>query len=555
MKTFCSCWPFLAILVCAATPIPSFAQNLSTLVSFNVTNGANPADSLVQGADGYLYGTTTGGGQNGSGNIFKVANEGAMTVLYSFCADNYFGLVPSFCTDGSGPAAGLVQATDGNFYGVTVLGGINCIPEGAQGCGTVFRMTPSGALTTLYRFCSQANCTDGTSPKSALIQANDGNLYGTTAGNGSTSYGTIFRLTLDGTLSTLYNFSGPDGALPLGALTQGMDGALYGTTEAGGSSQCPFLAQGCGTVFKITLAGTLTTLHNFNSADGASPWGGVQQASNGYFYGTTAGGGAYSNCAGGPCGTLFQIAPDGGLTTLYNFCALPNCSDGASPETGLYQATDGNLYGGTIYGGSLGNYGTIFQITPTGALTTVHQFDAMDGDWPNGTLLQATDGSLYGTTFQGGQGGPGTVFSFSMGLGPFVKTLPSYGESGSAVVILGTNLSSASSVNFNGVGSAFSVLSPSEIVALVPSGASTGVVEVTTPNGTLFSNLPFNVEAPTGGCTVNASSNYTVANVQLMIDEALGLSPAANDLNGDGVINIVDVQISISTALGTACSG
>jgi uncharacterized repeat protein (TIGR03803 family) len=229
MTRLCSCWRALLaiLLVCAATAVPSPAQSLSTLVSFNNTNGANPLSVVIQGLDGYLYGTSQLGGQRGYGNIFKISTDGVMTEFYGVCQHRNLGTPLYFCTDGAYPTAGLVLATDGNLYGVTSQGGTNCSPDG---CGTIFRITPLGVLTTLYNFCSQANCTDGTTPNGALIQANDGNLYGTTSGDGHTSFGSVFRLSLNGTLTTLYNFSGPDGAAPHAPLTQGMDEALYGTT-------------------------------------------------------------------------------------------------------------------------------------------------------------------------------------------------------------------------------------------------------------------------------------------------------------------------------------
>ena len=215
--------------------------------------------------------------------------------------------------------------------------------------------------------------------------------------------------------------------------------------------------------------------------DGAGPSGGLIQATDGNFYGTTYSGGANNgNCTSGTCGTVFKITPEGTLTTLHTF----DYTDGANPEAGLVQATDGNLYGSTN--------GTVFKITTTGTLTTLHS-----GVSPN-ALVQDTNGTFYGTTINGGKsiyhfcgGTCGTIFSLSVGLGPFVETEPASGSVGAAVNILGTNLTGATSVTFNGTAANFIVASSSEITTTVPAGATTGAVKVVTPSGTLSSNVSF----------------------------------------------------------------
>ena len=194
------------------------------------------------------------------------------------------------------------------------------------------------------------------------------------------------------------------------------------------------------------------------------------QATDGNFYGTTNEGGTNSN------GTVFKITPSGVLTTLHNF----NGTDGSGPIVGLVQATDGNLYG-TAQLGRVNNNGTIFEITLTGVFTTLHSFIGTDGNLPQGTLLQATDGNFYRTTTSGGAINNGTFFSLSIGLGPFVKTLPDAASVGTAVEILGTNLAGATSVTFNGTAASFVVFSASNISTTVPVNASTGNVQVMTP--------------------------------------------------------------------------
>jgi uncharacterized repeat protein (TIGR03803 family) len=319
---------------------------------------------------------------------------------------------------------------------------------GTNGHGTLFKITPSGTLTTLYNFCSQSGCADGQFP---------------------------------------------------GALVQGTDGNLYGTTGAGGAAAC---SGGCGTIFKITTTGTLTTLHSFDLTDGVDPDGGLIQGTDGNFYGTTYAGGANnnSNCRVGTCGAVFKITPAGTLATLHSF----DYTDGANPIAGLIQATDGNFYGTTGGGGNCTNFGggcgTVFKSTATGTLTTLHSFDKTDGAFPTGRLVQDTNGTFYGTTFQGGNivyhycgGSCGTIFSLSVGLGPFVETQPASGAVGAAVNILGTSLTGATSVTFNGTAAKFTVVSSSEITTAVPAGATTGEVKVVTPSGTLSSNVSFKV--------------------------------------------------------------
>jgi uncharacterized repeat protein (TIGR03803 family) len=329
----------------------------------------------------------------------------------------------------------VIHATNGNFYGTTT--------EGGNGWGTVFSLTPEGTLTTVYAFCRLTSCRDGALPLAGLIQGGDGNLYGTTSRYGAHGdAGTIFKLTLGGVLTTLYSFCSQikngectDGQYPETGLVQGADGNLYGSTNAGGDSGPD---NNGGTVFKITPSGTLTTIYSFcsqsNCADGGSPPAGLVQGTDGNFYGTTA------TSSGAPIGTIFQITPEGVLTTLYTFCSQTNCTDGETPVAGLVQATDGKFYGATSAGGT-NNYGT--------------------------------------------------VFSLDVGLGPFLEMLPAFGRVGRPVYILGTNLTGATAVSFNGTAATFTVTASSAITTKVPAGATTGPVVVTTPNGTLTSNENF----------------------------------------------------------------
>jgi len=473
----------IIIIFCVTTAVTSPAQStFATLANFDSTNGANPEFpmSLVQGTDGNFYGTTELGGAIGSyGSVFKLAPS--LTTLYSFCAQ-------SECTDGEYPLGGLVQATDGNFYGTTQQGGAN------GNYGTVFQITTGGTLTTLYSFCAQTDCTDGSYPFAGLVQGTDGNFYGTTQQGGANGAGTVFKVSSTGALTTLYSFCAQtdctDGDAPYAGLAQGGDGNFYGTTQGGGANDS-------GTVFKITSAGALTTLYSFCTqalcSDGSSPLGGLIQGANGDLYGTTQGGGA-----NGSYGTVFQITKAGALTTLYSFCAQSGCTDGESPLATLTQATDGNFYGTTSEGGGsnacINGCGTLFKVTAAGQLTTLHSFAVADGYDPSGGLMQATNGILYGTTYGGGTDPLyGTVFSLSAGLGSFVETRPTSGLVGATVTILGTNLTGTTKVSFNGTAAKFTVVSRSEITATVPKGATSGKVQVTTPKKMLNSNAIFRV--------------------------------------------------------------
>ncbi len=452
----------IAVAFCMATVIGSPAQaTFSSLLSFDETNGDVPLGGLVQGTDGDFYGTTTYGGAQFIGTVFKIGPSGKLTTLYSFCSQ-------ANCADGSYPEAGLLQASDGNFYGTTSVGGAY---------GTVFRITSAGSLTTLHSF----DVTDGDSPEAGLLQATNGNFYGTTGYGGSGNGGTVFKITPAGKFTSLYSFctqaTCPDGAYPSG-LIQGSDGNFYGTTANGGAS-------GAGTVFKITSAGRLTTLHSFDTTDGATPRGGLVQATNGILYGTTGYGGS------GDGGTAFEITPAGEFTSLYSFCTQPGCPDGTLPYSTLIQATDGNFYGTTYASAGESGSGTVFEITPAGQLTTLHGFDYTDGSNPSGALLQATNGTFYGTTTNGGANRDGTIFSLATGLEPFVKTLPMSGRVGAKVIVLGTSLTGATIVSFGGTAATFKVASSSEITATVPAGATTGAVTVTTPGTTLSSNAAF----------------------------------------------------------------
>ena len=348
------------------------------------------------------------------------------TVLHSFCAQ-------TGCPDGEQPAVGLMQASDGNFYGVT--SGRYDQSGSCTGCGTVFRISPSGEFATVYTFCRLANCADGVIPMGGLIEGGDGNLYGTTmdGGTGPGGDGTVFRLTFAGVLTTLANFSiasGPE--LPMSALVQGSDGNFYGTTPYGGalSDEC----SGCGTVFQLTPSGVLTQLYAFCSGEvegcyeGENPTARLVQGTDGEFYGTTP-----DSTLGSA--TIFKITSAGDLTTL-----VDPAQEGPS---GLVEGSNGQFYGadsGSFFevnsNGTLSNlanfysssdpflasdgkfydtgddqpYGAIFQVTASGTVTIIYD---LGNNGPTAGVIQGADGALYGVTEGGGASNEGTIYKIS----------------------------------------------------------------------------------------------------------------------------------------------
>jgi uncharacterized repeat protein (TIGR03803 family) len=353
-------------LLCTAT----YAQTVDVLHGFSGGDGASPEGAPIQAADGSLYGTTMNGGSTGLGTVFRVAPDGSFTTLHTFVGGS---------ADGATPLAGLLQATDGNFYGTTYRGG-------AFNEGTVFAMSPSGFVTVLHSFAAGS---DGDLPSAALIQATDGSLYGTTVGGGSSNLGTVFRITTGGMFAVVYSFTGGanDGALPSGGVIQATDGNFYGANGGGVA----------GTIYRMTPAGAVTVLHAFSGGlDGNGP-GPVMQGVDGMLYGTTVSGGASR------LGVLFTMNLDGTFSILHSFAGVP---DGAYPQSGLTQASNGDLYGATWAGGAsfecCSTTGTLYRVHLDGAYEVVHVFGGfIDGAGPLAALTEGLDGNLYGTGHRG----------------------------------------------------------------------------------------------------------------------------------------------------------
>jgi uncharacterized repeat protein (TIGR03803 family) len=253
----------------------SIAPQVQVLWNFGFgTDGSHPFGALVVGADGNLYGATEYGGDSIFGTFYKVTPGGTESVLSSFAGGS----------EGSDLKGGVIQGTDGNFYGTSYDGGANNL-------GTIFKVTPTWVVTTLWSF---GGGTGGELTQSGLLQGKDGNFYGVTTSGGSTGYGTVFKVTPTGVETVLWNFgTGMDGFFPLANLLQGTDGNFYGTTSLGGTNAR-------GTVYKITPSGTETVLWNFDFVTGTEPMGGLTQGVDGNFYGTAAGGGSIGG------GTVFK---------------------------------------------------------------------------------------------------------------------------------------------------------------------------------------------------------------------------------------------------------
>ena len=343
---------------------------LTTLHSFNASEGIPLAAALVLDGSGNLYGTTASGGSSDNGTVFKLDGSGNFTTLHTFAGP-----------DGAHPYSALILDATGNLYGTTGWGG-------AVGYGTVFRLDSSGSLTTLHSFTSS----DGGYPWAALILDASGNLWGTTVFGGAFGSGTVFKLDSSGGL-TVHSLTSPDGFFLNGAVVADVSGNLYGTAFLSGSN-------GWGTVFKLDPAGNLTTLHSFNLSDGANPFAALIRDAAGDLYGTTVNSqGPYGG------GTVFKLDSSGNLTTLHNFSG----SDGAQPYASLILDASGNLYG-TTYGSAV-DYGTVFKLDSSDSLTTLHTFYSyVDGANPWAAPILDAAGNLWGTTSAGGSGGDGTVF-------------------------------------------------------------------------------------------------------------------------------------------------
>lgn len=466
----------LLVLSIAAAPTGAHAQTFTPLYSFNNNGGVDNTDpldfvnpgTLAQGQDGNIYTTSeSGGSQFSSGTFFNMSPAGALSVLYAFDPNKDAGC--------SAPVSGVTLGSDGNFHGA--------LPSCAFGYGEgyVIAMTPAGGRSLQYNFLGTG---DGGQPATAPVEGRDGNYYGTTLhDNGPEGCGTIYQITPAGALTTLHQFTGSDGCNSYAPLTLGSDGNFYGVASGGGSNNE-------GVVFKITTTGQYSVLYNFDISHGNTPRGPLVQGSDGNLYGTADGGvGANAN------GVVFKLSPKTGkIKVLHTFD--PTTGDGRGLFAGLAQANDGNFYGVTSAGGTsvncVGGCGTIFRINSAGTTySKLYDLDGTTGSYPLISLLQHTNGTLYGLSCFGGTYNSGVFFSLNAGLSPLAGLVSTSGPVGATIGILGQGFLGAKKVTFTGGAAAFTVVSDTYLTATVPAGAKTGYVSVKIAGGKLKSSKKF----------------------------------------------------------------
>jgi uncharacterized repeat protein (TIGR03803 family) len=490
-------------LICEAhegksmTGIENYRMFATVLLALTVAFTATTTSAHAQYSVLYKFGFVS----EGPGNPVGAVAQGLDGSLYSTSSaggtynnGTVFKITPAgqmhvlhnfcpqlLCADGSQPEGGLTLRPDGHFIGTTSAGG-------SHNSGTIFDISPDGSLTTLYTFTSGA---DGGSPYAPPILGPDGQFYGVTESGGAASNcGTIYRLST--VFTVLHSFNKTGGCTPVGPLVLGTDGNLYGTTIAGGTKG------GWGTIYRLTYrpgqSTLFTVLDNFDGTTLASPEAQLTEGSDGNFYGTTTGGGTSGK------GVIFKITPSGNLTVLHD---LNGTTDGSGLLTGMAQGTDGNFYGTATFGANDSvncapqGCGTLFLITPAGSFSILYTFDFTTGNAPDSTPFQHTNGLFYGDTARGASQecgsnfGCGVFYSWNSNLMPFVSTVQLMGAVGSTVEILGQGFTSSSTVSFNGVAATTTVQSGTSLWATVPTGATTGFVTVTTSTGTLTSNRQF----------------------------------------------------------------
>jgi uncharacterized repeat protein (TIGR03803 family) len=444
------------ICVLAAT---LHAQSYKVLYTFSYRpSGAQGV--IAQNRGGSLLTTALDTGANDRGVVFRVTTSGAVTVLHQFKA-----------TEGAVPQGGVTLGTNGQFYGTTSYGPL--LGDGSSSAGAIFEMTPAGTVKILHEFTGG---NDGSIPTTAPIQSLAGQFYGTTPGLGTFTSGTVYRINQDGGgFNTLHVFSGADGSGPW-PVVQSTNDWFYGTAVQGGTHNE-------GVIFRISSSGKFEALYNFDGTHGAFPDGGLIQANDGNFYGATSQGGAYSQ------GVLFRMTPTHQVTVLRNFTGG---SDGTSPHA-LIEGSDGYLYGISDTPNAFGG-GFLFRISTSGEFTVLHNFERATG-WNPVAVTQHTNGLLYGDTYNGGSYGLGVFYRYDLGLPPFVTYLPSWGSPGLPVDILGSGFTTYSQAFFNGVRAQIITVSPNYMRVVVPHGATSGWITVTTSKGTLKSNKKFIVHS------------------------------------------------------------
>jgi uncharacterized repeat protein (TIGR03803 family) len=523
--------PMLAVAILfGATAASAQTFTFSKLYNFGTNTGdpRNPSwpGVFAQGRDGNLYSTSQAGGI-GYGTVFQLTPAGEVKVLYQF--------------PGGTERSGLTLGTDGYLYGTTFT-------LGTYGEGSVFKIATDGTgYKTLYSFKAG---TSGYNPSTAPIQGVDGNFYGTTT-YGITGPGSVYKMTPAGVLTTLHNFDKTHGFDPT-ALLQATDGNFYGTTLGGGTlNGGPSIN---GVIFKMTAAGKFTVLHNFTGTDGQGPYGPIIQASDGNLYGTTRTGGSSGY------GVVYKITPAGVYTVLHNFKAF---GAGSGPFAGLVQATDGKFYGATTGPGNI-----LYQITTAGIYTILYTFTPTTGQLPFVSLFQNTNGILYSDTAGGGTGSLckcGVAYSLNAGLHPFVALVTTSGKAGQTIEILGNGLTGTTSVKFGTGSASFTVVSDTYMTAVAPATGTTGAVTVTTPSGFRVSSKNFRVlpvissfsptSGPVGSQVVITGTGLTqTTKVTFGGVAATNFTKSATQVTAMVPTGAVTGKIGITTAGGTATS-
>jgi uncharacterized repeat protein (TIGR03803 family) len=531
------------VVIFAGAAVPAQAQTPTTLHAFPLgsIDACEPEDNIVQGRDGNMYGVGVSCGTFGGGAVYKISPTGVESVVFNF---------PS---GWSSCFSGLTLGSDGNFYGT-------CFTT-PTGNGSIFQLTPAGVFTDKHDF---TNVNGDTEPLYAPIQATDGNYYGV-SGYDPFTCGNVYKLTSAGVYTSLHTFSGSDCG-PASSLFQASDGNLYGTLYS-----CALTSsQGC--VYKISTAGVFKEIYGFTTSAGYAPCTGVIQAKNGNLYGATNLGAANN------AGSIYKLTTAGVYTDLHDFNNTTDATCGANvgrTQVNLLQVTDGNFYGVNGKNGPSGG-GSIYKLTSANVFTAfLFPNPPVDGNLPDATLLQNTNGLVYGTTASGGPSScnpcQGVVFSVATGDAAFVNLEPTQktGLVGASIGMFGQGFSSASVVKFGGVASTSVTLSGTTyLTAKVPVGAHTGTVTVTTGSTTLTSPQTFKVKPkitsfspPSGSMgtlvtingtgliqatavkfgTVKATTFTVVSDSEVTADVPSGLAPGM-------------VTISITTPGGTANS-
>jgi uncharacterized repeat protein (TIGR03803 family) len=449
------------------TSYAALAQGPALEVLHSFERLDDPFAGVILGSDGRFYGTTGSGGLDHHGTVYVLDSAGNFSDIHQFNG-----------VDGAAPLTELIEATDGFFYG--------------NAGGTIFRLSPTGDFLSLFSF----NGTNGREP-SALIQATDGNFYGTTASSGASGPGAVFRMTATGQVSNVHTFTDTEGrtASHWAGLVQASDGDLYGVTSGSDYFACPL--QTCvAAIFRMDLLGNFEVVHTLTPSEGSIIHARLVASSDGWLYGAARRGGVYQY------GTLFRVHPvTGTFEVLHSF----DGSDGREPVS-LMQATDGRIYGKTVLGGDNG-VGTIFRFDPQSGVTAIHSFDQfIEGNGCCARFAQGPDGHLYGTTVAGGAHDGGTLYRLLTFLGPpqltVASVVPSAGSTsgGRTVTISGTGFVLDTSVTFGGqpATSVTFIDSTSLRATTPPYAAGTVDVAVVNPDGqTGVLPLAFTYRSPT----------------------------------------------------------